>query len=187
MTEKLINNSPEQIKLRKSQNTLIIVGAGMILFDIWSAVKALIVLLIGRADTIASVRENMTDDSLQLSDGAILAVTIIIFMLAVLIELGIRVYIGLSAIAEARGKRSGKLYLVLTVFFILFSFVTIAASIVALVTGAVKEGTSQEDVSMASIVIEVTSLIMMIQMIISAVRVKKYNKAAAQKGGHNAA
>ena len=50
-----INNEPKQIEIRKSQNTLIVVGSGIILFGVWSAVKMLSMLFLLRKETVEGI------------------------------------------------------------------------------------------------------------------------------------
>ena len=50
-----VNNGPEQIKIRESQNTLIVVGSGTVLFSIWSAARMLGLLFLLRNEIAAAV------------------------------------------------------------------------------------------------------------------------------------
>lgn len=41
-----VNNEPEQIEIRKSRDTLIVVGSGTVIFGIWTLIKMLSLLII---------------------------------------------------------------------------------------------------------------------------------------------
>lgn len=166
------DNSSEMIKLRKSRDTLIIVGRGMILFGVWSAVKLFGLTFLRTSATIAEVRKNMPAEADHVTDSVLIIFMLVIIAIISLAEFGIRYYVGSSAIAEGKGKRSGRLYILITYFFIITSLITFVFIVAFLITGdKTKEGS--EDVSVASAVIELTNLIMMIEMLISAHRVKK--------------
>jgi hypothetical protein len=167
-----IDNSDETRKLRKSRDTLIIVGRGIILFGVWSAVKLFSLAFLRTSATIAEIRETMPAEAEPISERLIIVLMLVVISIFALIEIGIRYYVGSSAIAEGRGTRSGKLYILITYFFIFTSIITLVFMIFAMFSGAEAEE-GGEDVSVASAVIELTNLIMMIEMLISAHKVKK--------------
>lgn len=170
-----IDNSAETIKLRKSRDTLIIVGRGVILFGLWSAVKLYSLAFLRTSQTIKEIRETMPADAEPISNRLMIILLLVMITVVVIAEISIRFFVGYSAIAEARGKRSGRLYIPITYIYIMASFFTFIAIIAAMITGKASEETT-EDVSLASAVIEFTNMIMLIQMVISARRVKKHRK-----------
>ena len=178
--EAKINNSAEQRRIRRSQSTLVIVGTGIMMFGIWTALKAYGLALLNSTKMIEETRSYMPEGSDTVSNGLAFAVILVIVTIYVLFELGIRAYIGLSAIAEGRGKRSGKMYIVLS--FILIFIGTLAVVMDAFGvyssvtgTGSGTDGTTASN-QLTALIIDLTSLVMMIEMVVSAFRVKKYKK-----------
>ena len=176
-----VNNEPEQIEIRKSQNTLIVVGTGTILFSIWTAAKMLGLLFMLRKETVAALRTAF-DQYAVLSDRAIfwtVAVVIIIFMA---LFLAVRAYVGLSAISEGRGRRHGRAYLLFAVIMII---VNISSFCTNLLTAEAPEqlGALTRDQSVSALIIEATSIIMMTQMVVSAIKIRKLTGTAKHAKG----
>ena len=170
-----VNNEPEQIEIRRSQNTLIVVGSGTILFSVWTTVRMLGLLILLRNETVSALKDKFgaTED---ISDTAyFLTITIVImFILALL--LAIRVYVGLSAIAEGRGKKRGILYILVAIVMIL---VSIWSFLSGFFTSEAPEqlGALTRDRSISSLIIEATSIIMLAQMVVSALKIRKFTDA----------
>lgn len=166
-----VNNEPDQIEIRKSQNTLIVVGTGTIIFSIWTAVKMLGLLFLLRNETVDALLKK-TGPIEGLSDKSLFWMVVVINIIVIVLLSGVRVYVGLSAIAVGRGKRRGWLY-------ILAAVVMIIGNILAFFTGfffAVEReqlGAFASDQSLSTFIIDTTSLIMLTQMVISAVKVRK--------------
>lgn len=114
-----VNNEPEQIEIRKSQNTLIVVGSGIVLFSIWSMVKFLSMLFLLRNETVAGVM-SIAGPVEGISDRAAFWV-IAIVTIVIMSFISFRIYVGLSAIAEGRGKRRGYLYIIIAMIMIISS------------------------------------------------------------------
>ena len=66
-----INNDADHILIRRSQNILIVVGTGTILFSIWTAVKFLGTLFLLRDETVAAVRKLVDEKGFVVSDTVI--------------------------------------------------------------------------------------------------------------------
>ena len=63
-----VNNEPEQIRLRKAQNTLMVVGSGTILFSLWSLFRMAASFFMLRNETIAALREWIHMDDIELEE-----------------------------------------------------------------------------------------------------------------------
>ena len=98
-----VNNEPNQIEIRKSQNTLIVVGTGIIIFSIWTAVKMLGLLFLLRNETVETLREKMGPIE-GLSDKSLFWMLVGISVIVIALLSGVRMYIGLSAIAVVVGS-----------------------------------------------------------------------------------
>lgn len=172
-------NSDEQIKIRRYENTLIVVGTGIIIFAVWTMIKSIGLILINRKAEISNIRAESIPNTVDLSDAKLLGIFVLIAVVYLIGGVLIRIVIGLSAIAEGRNRHSGIIYIPITVFYILCSFFTIIAELVYIITGDNLFGLdagSLNRVSFASIIIEFTSMVMMIEMIRAAMRLKKYRR-----------
>ena len=183
----VIDNSPDQIKLRKSQNTLVIVGTGIIVFGFWTVLKTLGELFVNRSANVAEIRKLAETPMTEISDNKIFWLTI--FFTVCYLSFGIvtRLIIGISAIAEGRDRRHGILYFPLTVLMI-FLGISETNNSIYMYINTIKDPYAEAgstDFHMASIIIQLTSVIMMIQMIVAAIRVKKYRRKERLKKPEN--
>ena len=176
-----VHNSPRDMSLRRAQNTLIIVGTGTILFGLWSVVKTVGVILINRREEVAMIRENSQIPEALAGDGVMFAIVLVISAIILLIDLALRLFVGRSAIAEAQGRRCSFLYIPVTVLMILSGFATVLFEVYVLFFAS-PDSTAASDVSLASVIIELTSMLMMIKMVSDAHSVRKYRKQQASSG-----
>ena len=174
-----INNDNDHILIRRSQNNLIVVGTGTILFSVWTAIKMLGTLFLLRDETVAAARRFVDGSDAAVSDTSIFYALLVVTIIGLLLFVGIRTYVGLSAVSEGRGRRKGKGYLILAVIMITISFLGVIT---------IKIGTdSQESFgaftinsSLSSFIIELTSMVMLAGMVFSAVRLRKAQRRASQ-------
>ena len=160
------NNDDLQIRLRKNQNTLVAVGWGVIVFGIWSVIKGVLVTAFN-TETLAEVSEQGTPAVLMF--WAILAVFLAI-------DLWLRLYVGLSAINEGKGKKKRWGYIILALFMALFGFALLVVTVVLI-------GRNEEESMMraiVSIVVDLTSGITFVEMAVSAIKVKRLERMLAR-------
>ena len=173
----MTDNNPEQIRLRRDQNTLRIVGTGTIAFGIWSLVKFFGVLLVKKQEIITEIYEEMYDSNPEMAETykpLIFKVLLIFILIAILIELAARLFIGLSAISEGGGKRRGVFYLIIACIMIVFSFLSSIAIMTRMVSADYDpSGAVMDDTSVSSLIVELTSMIMMIEMVAASVSVRR--------------
>ena len=50
------NNSEKQIRLRKSQNTLVVVGTGIIVMSLWTLVRIIGEVVINKEEIVSAIR-----------------------------------------------------------------------------------------------------------------------------------
>ena len=110
------NNEPNDIKIRKFRDTLVTGGFAIIAFGIWTVIKS----IMGAFTILRPMLGNMSFEDLtqvqaeqlrELIDSNALFYTLLFFVLAFLIvDLAVRVYVGLSAraIGLQKKKRNGK-------------------------------------------------------------------------------
>jgi hypothetical protein len=174
-----VNNEPEQIEIRKSQNTLIVVGSGIVLFSIWTVVKTMGTLFLLRKETVEGIR-NMMEPVEGITDDAVFLLLIVMFVVFSAVLMGIRMYVGMSAIAEGRGKRRSRLYIFIAIVMIIGNILYFFTGFFS--TGAPEQlGALSRDQSISTLIIDATSVIMLTQMVISALKIRKFRKAAGKE------
>ena len=156
--------------LRKNQNTLVIVGKGVIAFGVWTAVKTVLSAML-MDDIENAIQGAETGEPVPaLAVYAILAVILLLL-------LGFRALIGRAAIAEGRGRKSGWLYLVLAGLLALTDLAALVTSIVW-IEDAFK---SVMDL-VVTVVVELTSIVTTAELILSAIRVKRLTRLLGEGG-----
>ena len=163
-------NDALQIQLRKNQDTLKIVGLGVMAFGAWSIVKSILYT----TAQWSSIKEEIVVPEANET----IAKMVYLFMIAVIltVEIAIRLYIGRSAIAEGRGERRRPGYVVV-------AFLITAIGLTLTVTAFVVPGIRMElnlDL-LASLFVEITSAVITLEMCWSAIRVRKLRRQLAEQ------
>lgn len=151
-----------EAKKRRLENNLVTLGTGIIAFGLWAFIKLLLtVFFLGNA----YFKDTAEEDRL-----AALIVTLVVAVLMLLMY----VWLGLSARAEGKGKKKNPFYLIVVGLISLFNIVTISLSILYLLT----EFNEIEDplTVFVTIIIDVTTMIFLIQLIYSSVLLRKIRK-----------
>ena len=173
-TQNKQQKEPREITLRRNQDTLVIVGTGVIIFGIWSLLKTLFALLLNIGDLYEVILKEETPE------GRVAIFIVVTLML--MIDLAFRVSVGLSAIAVARGKKSRFIFVAGALILAFSSATTVTAQIKGIVTG--------EEITLISHVpaaVELTSLITLTQLINSAMAIRGIRKELKKQGKSNAA
>ncbi|MBO5565264.1 MAG: hypothetical protein J5935_06590 [Lachnospiraceae bacterium] len=172
------NNSIEEIKIRKHQNTLRIVGSGIILMGLWTIAKTVGLLFFQRAQVLETVHTSVGEPLDQITDGQILVILLIFILIVLLVELAMRLYVGVSAIRESRGKRGFPFYILLAALVIVGNLNTIIVAVATWIDGTVEDNTLHliDTTSATAVIIELTSMIMLIEMIVASLRIRKHNR-----------
>jgi len=166
ISEAFINdgeNSSKEIRRRKYESILRITGAGVVVFGLWSFAKVMIHVLFDFEHVEEMAGYEFTNES------KILLFVILVIIMA--FDIMFRLYICKSAINEAKGKKTSSLYLV---FSILIVIVTIGLS--------PSYFTDYEfDLEMiAGIITDVTSVIITVELICSAILIKRCKKEESE-------
>ena len=176
----------EEIKLRKYEHTLVISGVGVIAFGIWSIIKAVLYLILIPVDQLKELQTTdevsaMRDIGLTDRQTAYIFAAVILFILVV--DFMLRLYIGRSAFADGRRIRKKRLT------YVVWAMIVSAGLIATTVSRIVKLGAGEEnvwrDVTAAgnvSIIVDITSLLALIEMIIAAFMVRKLRKELGING-----
>ena len=173
-TQNRQQKEPGEITLRRNQDTLVIVGTGVIIFGVWSLLKTMFALLLNMGDLYELIIQEETPE------GRL--VIFIVVTLLLVIDLAFRVSVGLSAIAVARGEKSRFIFVAGALLLAFSSAATVTAQIKGIVTG--------EEITLISHVaaaVEFTSLITLTQLINSAMAIRGIRKELKKQGISNAA
>ena len=154
----------EQAQIRRIQDTLTIAGSAVIAFSIWSLAKIGMFLAFASEDALSAL--------LGLDKESMTIAVYISLVLAAIIDVSIRSYVGMSARAEGRGAKKSPLYLVVAAIIALAN----ASSLVGIALGA---SFSLPVLSMIiPIVIEATAIAALVLVIRSSIRLRRANSSA---------
>ncbi len=181
-----------QKELRRNRSTLVVVGLGVIAFGAWSVVKIVLMLLLDPDAFFETL--GLTE---IVSENAITrAVGFAVPGVFLALDLALRLFIGLRARREGLArKKAGMVYLVLACLLAVFTVWSDVSVLIqtlsagegigaSIVTYASKlSGTAGGDIDNAvvAIVVELTSLATMVELIVAAVRVKRFGRLAAAR------
>jgi hypothetical protein len=160
-------------QLRKNRSRLRIFGGGVIAFTLWSLLKPLLLSLMLEPDEPAAPIEVS-----ELSNSVLIFVLVLI-LLDVLLA-GTRIFIGLSARAEGRGKPKGKTYVVFAFLIFSIQFLLLIFTVVQLIRGESEDQTVLD--AAGALIVEVGSVVTMGETAVTAVRVKKLAAAVREAG-----
>lgn len=157
-------------KLRKQQNLLVDAGIGVILFAVWNVVKTN--LYLGFSPIFIEEVYEAAKEA-ELNEKFFLAFFITFVVVILLWQLGIRMYIGLSAMAEGKGKTKGIAYLVLAAVSLLIDLQA-AWQVFGIERILEDEGPSVDLIT--GLCMEAVSIYVLLELLISGIRVKKLRK-----------
>ena len=176
------NNEPNDIKIRKFRDTLVTGGFAIIAFGIWTVIKSIM-----EAFTILRpMLGNMSFEDLtqvqaeqlrELIDSNALFYTLLFFILVFLIvDLAVRVYVGLSARAiglqkkKRNGKeRSGIVWLIFGILLVVFGAYSV---IITLVNTSEILRVYSVMYYVISLFVDVTSLVVTTELIVTGFRLR---------------
>ena len=163
-------NDALQIQLRKNQDTLKIVGLGVMAFGAWSIVKSILYT----TAQWSSIKEEIVVPEANET----IAKMVYLFMIAVIltVEIAIRLYIGRSAIAEGRGERRRPGYVVVA---FLITAIGLTLTVTAFVVPGIRMELNLE--ALVSLFVEITSAVITLEMCWSAIRVRKLRRQLAEQ------
>ena len=167
----LEHNDSKDIEIRKNQNILHSIGTGIIIMSAWSVLKALSMMLIDPSKMSEGIQGLTSVEGVTLSEHAAMILMVCMTIAITNIDLLIRLYVGSSAIAVSKGRKRGIAYVVWSCLLIMISVLTLCLMCAALY----QDFSSMEDsgVSISSVIIELTSLVMLIEMLVVSFRLKR--------------
>lgn len=149
-----------QEQLRKNQDTMYIVGTGTILLSIWGVFKAIAFTILTKSGIEKLVG--------HLPETIPLRFLLIYAWISLLLDLLLRIVVGVCARQESRGRRHSPVYIVFSAFLSL----TYLFSAVHRVKELIDNRVFDED-QIIMILIDATSMIVLMELVLSAVRVRR--------------
>ena len=162
-SDNILLNDPESLSYRRNSSTLVILGTGVIAFGFWGIIKL-------AAQVFLGVQIFYPEDLETLGEDGVLFATIIGFIV-MFIDVILRLIAGFKAINEGRGKKAGKGYLVILMWLIAGSAFSVFSVFLELLN---LRGDFESN--FVSIFMELTSLVISLEVFIAGVSVKKYKK-----------
>lgn len=175
-----INNDNDHILIRKSQNTLIVVGMGTMLFSVWTVVKTLSSFLLLKDESVAVVKRTAGESGAALSDKLVFYVVLAGMVIAMILFLAARAFVGMSAISEGRGLRRRNGYLILASIMIILNTASFVTSFFSTKDSQEPLSVFSNNTSLSALIIELTSLIMLVELVYSAIRIRGVRKRVRQ-------
>lgn len=152
--------------LRKQQSLLVDAGVGVILFGIWGIAK--VNLYLGLSPVFLEA-VHITVQEIEMDEKIFAAIIWIMIAMWMVIEMSVRLYVGLSAIAEGKGKKKGCFYLVVAA-----ALLTVTLSQGWTTFGPVALAKSSIDMPLIlSFCLELASVYVILELLISGVCVKR--------------
>ena len=152
--------------LLRNRNNLVVSGMGVIILAVWTLVKSIMYAVI----RIRSLRDTIDSEYKWLVAG--IAIAIIALISAV--GLVLRLIIGRSAMREGKGGKGGKAYLVLVWIVLIFDSVGGTFDLLTFGSNGILD-------SVAVLAVDATTIATLINLIVSASKVRKIAKE--EKGG----
>lgn len=164
INQEILQNDPDSIKYRKNVDNLVILGTGVILFGFWSIMKFIAYLALD----IPLYDEGMFEDMDPIGTVFVMIFVAIFYV----IDMIIRLIVGLGARAEGKGiRRPGKAYLFFNIWLIVFSIISV---IIAANFFVASNGMTYSN--LISLFMELSSLLILLEVFISALYVRKYRR-----------
>lgn len=160
---------PMERKLRKQQSLLVDAGTGVILFGVLGVAK--VNLYLGLSPVFQEVL-HMIAQEIEMDEKTIITILWFLVAMWLIMEMGVRLYVGLSAIAEGKGKKKGYVYLL------------VAAALLGTTLSQSwatfgPEALAKSDISMSLILnfcMELISVYVILELLITGIRVKRLKK-----------
>ena len=172
----------DQRKLRKYEHSLVISGAGIIMFGAWNIIKTALFFVITPIDKVYDeLTQNIQLDwsDVPFSEETCMYFLLVAILILLLMSLALRLYIGRAAIQEGRHiRRHRAVYIVLTAMIGAVLIFSIIARISAFLNGTetLSEITGSSTVS---VFVDVTSLFCAVELIIASIMVRRLRKGVA--------
>ncbi len=159
----------EETELRRGQNTLFILGGGVIAFGLWSVVKMIMYF------AVDPLKYFQVDDIPQEYRLLVMALVYGIVALIVGLDVGLRIYVGLSARAEARGKKKSRAYIIVAALMAAGNLLLFLGSLLIIIFNP---DTAPDNIldTLVSVIVDITAQITLIELFFTARNVQRLRK-----------
>lgn len=172
----------DQRKLRKYEHSLVVSGLGIIIFGAWNIIKAVLFFVMTPADQLAATMTAEQKESFGFTGFSNTNIALIMFvgiLIGLLVSLAVRYYIGRTAIQEGRRiRRRSRLYIILAILLSMSLAYSIVRGAYIKLTGVQDATLGVFEHTSVSVFVDITSLLCLIEMIISAIMVRRLRKEA---------
>ena len=153
-----------EAKLRKQESILAISGLAVVVFGVWDMISAIVTLVLSR--------ETVVDASVESYGRWAAIATVVITILAELISVGLRAYIGFTARSFGRGKDKGVGFLIVTGILLVINVISAVGTVI------LKTGSSMTVFSrFMSVFVSLTAIFTLGCLMIAGIRVKILRRA----------
>ncbi len=150
-----------KVRLRRYEDDLYVSGTGIIIMGAWSVIKLLLGVILGED------RDLFFESDSELGQTAVMILTVLMVGILSALIIMLHVHIGLNAVRAARGKEYKKSYLIWNVLLLLLNIVGFIGYY------DMFDDMENIDSTIASILVDLTSVYVCLIVIISANRIKK--------------
>lgn len=107
-----LENDPRQIKYRQMISNMNISGTAVIVFGVWSVLRAILYFVLHRVDLAALLVDGI-EEMTNIEHTFMNDFTFLVFQSILVADLAVRVYVGRSAVADAAGRKKSPFYIFL--------------------------------------------------------------------------
>ncbi|MCR4589489.1 MAG: hypothetical protein K5668_01545 [Lachnospiraceae bacterium] len=157
----------EKAELRRYEDDLNVSGTGVVILGAWSVIRALIEIATNAKEIFKTAEINTFFEK-------VVAVVIILGVIGIIsfIIMKVYLYIGLNAMRAAKGKPHKKGYLAAAIIITVISVLSLSSYIDNI------QVLKNIDTTIASFLVDITTIYILILVIVSSFRIKKIKKAA---------
>lgn len=154
-------------EFRRLQDRLYLAGVGAIVFGMWSSVK--ILMYFGLDDQVRVAFAQISAET-GMSRGPLIALFATVVAVIVLFGISCRLYVGLSAVAESKGKEKSAKYIIFTCVMLIFNTFVSVQSFVST--------EAEYRLSMGlNMVIEISSILVLAELAISGIKFRRLSRS----------
>ena len=166
-------NDDNSVLQRKYSNRLKMAGRAIIIFGLWSSLRVLILYFLNQESFLTLVYEALKEALKEegLDNSYIYPLLIVLAIVLVGIPFLINLYMGLSAMGEAKGKKKTPVYLVICVLSFIVSLVSIFMS----------DLSDYLELAIAALIVDITFCIACIDVVYSAIRLRRCKRQAKKE------
>ena len=177
-------NDPRQIKYRLMTHNMTISATAVIAFGAWSILRSVLYFTLHHVDFVAMMDAEFSDNLSQLGENAHTATNIVaycVFLSFLIFDLLLRLYVGRSAITDAKmRKKKTVLYIIIAIFM----GISLVSGFISEVAVSFSDDITERIFSelMASSVIDLTSGFACLELAFSAIAARGYRKKLRAEG-----